>query len=261
MIRPVLAFALLTGRNLFAGRRAWAAAAAVLLPPLAAALVAGLAPRADGTELFHGIAFHFSLRILLFLLGLLFGLSFTSGEIEEGTAGYLTLGALPRWALVLVQILAGTLALTAILGSSLLLTGLACTLAAKAPPADLWRDAAGMTAVAGAGALASIGFYATCGLAFRRPLAVAVIATFLWEILVTPLPVRFAAWTLTNNLRALLLALVFDGERGPWYRYARNYEFPGYGDAALFVSAAAAIFLATAMAAAANRSIEGKEAR
>ena len=261
MIRSILAFALLTGRNLFAGKRAWAAAAAVLLPPVVAALVAALAPRADGTELFHGIAFHFSLRILLFLLALLYGLSFTSGEIEEGTAGYLYLGALPRWTIVLVQVLVGTLAIAAILGASLLLTGLAASLASKGPPADLWRDAAGMTVVAGAGALASLGFYAACGLSFRRPLAVAVIATFLWEILVTPMPVRFAAWTLTNNLRALLLLLVFDGQRGPWYRYARNYEFPGYGSAALFVSAAAAAFLGAAMVAAMNRSIEGKEAR
>ncbi len=261
MVKAGLGFARLAFRGLFAGRRAAATAALVLLPPLAAALVAVLSPRADGTELFHGIVFHFTLRIMIFLLALITGIGFTSGEIEEGTVGYLYLGALPRWAIVGIQIAVGALALTALLGLRVLLTGLAAGLAARGAPRDLWGDAAGMTAAAGAGTLASLGFYAACGLAFRRPLAVAVVATFFWELMMTSLPVRFAAWTLTNNLRALMLQLVFDGQRGSLYRYVRNYDFPTYGEASFFLSAAAALFLAAAMIAASHRSVEGKEAR
>jgi len=261
LARTVLGFARLTLRDLFAGKRAVAAAALGLLPPLVTALAAGLFPQADGTLLFHGIAFHFSLQTMIFLLSLIFGIAVTSGQIEEGTVGYLYLGALPRWAIVLIQVLVGTAALTALAGLSLLLTGLAAGLAGKGAPDDLWRDAGGMTVVAGVGTLASLGFYAACGMAFRRPLAVAIIATFFWEMMITHLPVRFASWTLTNNLRALMLHLVFDGERRHWFRYARNYGIPEYGEAALFLAAVAGVFLAAAMVAASARSIEGKESR
>jgi hypothetical protein len=73
--------------------------------------------------------------------------------------------------------------------------------------------------------------------------------------------VRFASYTVTNNLRALMLALVFDNDPGPWFRYVKNFDLPLYGEASMFLSIVAAVFLTTAMIAAMNRSIEGKEAR
>ena len=48
---------------------------------------------------------------------------------------------------------------------------------------------------------------------------------------------------------------------GGLYRYVRNFHLPDYGEAAMFLSILAGIFLITAMVAAMNRSIEGKEAR
>jgi hypothetical protein len=59
----------------------------------------------------------------------------------------------------------------------------------------------------------------------------------------------------------MLLPLVFDGRRGPLYRYVVNFHLPDYGEASMFLSILAGFFLMTAMIAAMNRSIEGKEAR
>ncbi len=261
MIRAVLAFAWLTYRNLHTGRRIVAAALLAFLPPAAALVIAAFGRKTDGTQLFHGIAFEYTLWLMVYLLGLIFGLGLTWGEIEEGTVGYIYLGALPKWMIVLVQAAVTTAVLAALIGLSLLLTGLACTLAPRGAPERLWRDVGAFTLLGGIGVLAALSFTMACGLAFRAPLAVAAIATFFWEFLTTLIPARFAAWTVTNNLRALMADLVFDGARPHWYAYVRNYDLPTYGEAALFLSVVVAAFLVAAMVAVMNRSVEGKEAR
>jgi ABC-type transport system involved in multi-copper enzyme maturation permease subunit len=261
-LRAALGFAAITFRNFWAGRRATAALALLLLPPAIVGLVALTSSSVRGTFLFHGVAFNYSLWFMLYLLTLIYGIALTSGEIEEGTVGYLYLGALARWQIVLIQIAVTAFVLTVLAGGSVLLTGLAASLARQGPPEDLWRDAWGCTVVAGIGVLVSLAFYATCGLAFRWPMPAAVLATFFWELMVTIMPVKFAAWTVTNNLRALMLPLVFDGQQGRWYRYREDaYAIPDYGEAAMYLSVLAGLFLVTAMVAAMNRSIEGKEAR
>ena len=88
-----------------------------------------------------------------------------------------------------------------------------------------------------------------------------LIPTFFWEILMTSWPIKFASYTLTNNLRGMLLPMIFDGRRGPLYKYVRNFHLPDYREASMFLSILAGLFLVTAMVAAMNRSIEGKEAR
>lgn len=260
-MRAAAGFAVLTARNLFSGKRAWAALLLAALPPAVAATVAGLGgEKADGTLLFQGIAFFYSLRIMLYLMALIFGIALTSGEIEDGTVGYIYLGALPKWAIALIQSLVAAAALTALAGLSLLLTALAAGMAARHPLEAAGATAAKATLVAGVGILVSLTFYTACGLAFKRPLIVGIVATFFWEIVLTQLPIRMAAYTVTNNLRALMLPLLFDGDRGRWYRYVRNYDFPAYGEAALFLSVLTGLFLVAAMVAAMNRSVEGKEA-
>jgi hypothetical protein len=89
------------------------------------------------------------------------------------------------------------------------------------------------------------------------------VGAILWEIVVTfAIPMKFAAYTLTNNLYGLALSLALEGHQGRWFRYRRGYyEIPSYADAALFVSLWLGIFLAAAMVALMNRSIGGKEAR
>jgi len=261
-LRAAVGFAGITFRNFWAGKRSVAALLLLLLPAVIVGLVALTSSRVRGTFLFHGVAFNYSLWFMLYLLTLIYGIALTSGEIEEGTVGYLYLGALPRWQIVIIQIAVSALVLTALAGLSVLLTGLAASLSDQGAPEDLWRDVWGFTLVAGIGILVSLAFYASCGLAFRSPMPAAVLATFFWELMVTIMPVKFAAWTVTNNLRALMLPLVFDGQPGRWYRYKQDaYEMPSYGAAAMYLSVLAGLFLVTAMVAAMNRSIQGKEAR
>ena len=160
----------------------------------------------------------------------------------------------------MLHICVATLGLMLLFGASLLLTALGANLTEEGVP-GLGRDVVMMTLLAGVAVLVSMSFYVTCGMAFRRPLVVSVLATFLWELLMSQMPLQFAAYTVTNNIRALMLNLVFEGDPGRWFRLIKNFELPEYGQAAMFLSTLAAIFMATAMIAAMNRSIEGREAR
>ncbi len=260
MIRAAMGLAAVSARGFWTGKRALVAGLFLLLPPAVVALLAGGSSRADGTELFHGVAFHYTLWFMLYLVSLIYGIAITSGEIEEGTVGYVYLGAVPRWLVVLVQIGVTSFLLTLLTGGSLLLTGLAAGLARRGAPSDLGADVAGLTLIAGGGTLAAVAFYAACGLLFRWPLAVGSAVTFFWEFMFTFFPIKFAGWTLTNNLRVLMLHLVFDGQRPSWYR-TRSYDPPTYAQASMFLSVLVGVFLVTAMVAAMNRSVEGKEAR
>ena len=222
MTAAALEFIRLSARNLFAGRRGAVACFLLLLPPLIALTVALIKPEVTGDRLFRIIIFFYSLRFMIFLLSMIFGMAITSGEIEEGTAGYLYLGGLPRWAIVMLHILTTTAVLTLLCEFSLLLTGLAAGLADGGmthPVHTIFVT----TVLSGAGILVTLGFYVTCGLVFKRPLAVAVTTTILWELLMSVMPVAFAAYTVTNNLRALMLNLVFEGDPGRYFRYIKNF--------------------------------------
>jgi ABC-type transport system involved in multi-copper enzyme maturation permease subunit len=263
MIRAAAAFAGLTLRSLAAGKRAPAAALLLLLGPLLALLAALLGKKAQAEPIFQQVVFNYSLGFMIYLLSLVYGIALSSGEIEDGTVGYLYLGRLPRWLIVLVQAGVATLALTAGVFLSVLLTGLAAGLAEGDLP-RLWRDAAACTLVGGTGVLVALPFYMVCGLCFRTPLGAltgSLAPTLFWELMVTGWPIKFAAWTVTNNLRGLLLELLFDGRPGPLFKYVRNFQLPGYGEASMYLSVLAGLFLVAAMVAAMNRSIEGKEAR
>lgn len=264
VLRPAIGLARITLRNFAAGKRAWAAAFLLLLPPLLAFLIGRTGKEAEALRVFQGVVFHFSLWFMIYLLALIFGLALSTGEIEDGTAGYLYLGAMPRWLVVLVQAVMTTAALTVLLMGSLLLTGFAAGIGKGGVP-GLWHHVGVCTLVGGAALTVALSYTITCGLVFRSPLgalAAAVIPVFFWELLVTLLPIRFAAWTVTNNVRGLLLSLLFEGRRvQPFFTYVQNYRLPEYGEAAMFLSVLAGLFLSTAMVAAMNRSIEGKEAR
>jgi len=209
------------------------------------------------------VAFQYSLGFMIYLLSIIYGIALSSGEIEDGTVGYLYLGRVPRWLIVLVQVTVTTLALSALVFLSLVLTALAAGLGPGTLP-RFWRDVAACTLVGGTGILVALPFYMVCGLVFRTPIgavASALVPTLFWELMVTGWPIKFAAYTVTNNLRGLLLALVFEGRPGPLYRYVKNFSIPGYGEASMFLSVLAGLFLVAAMVAAMNRSVEGKEAR
>ncbi|MFN3484091.1 MAG: hypothetical protein ACK44W_01190, partial [Planctomycetota bacterium] len=145
----------------------------------------------------------------------------------------------------------------------LLLTALGAR-AAGGPFPTFARDVGVCTLTGMAGLIIALGYAMACGFAFRHPRAAMMAAVgpiFFWELLVTWWPMKFAAYTVTNNVRALLKTLLFEGRPGRIFKYVRNFELPEYSEAALFVSALAGLALAAAMVAAMNRSIEGREAR
>jgi ABC-type transport system involved in multi-copper enzyme maturation permease subunit len=262
MLRTAAAFAGITLRSLAAGKRAPAAAFLLLLPVLLA-FVAALGKKAEAAQVFQFVLFHYSLGFMIYLLAIVYGISLSSGEIEDGTVGYLYLSKLPRWMIVGIQVSVTTLALTGLVFLSLVLTGLAASLATGEIP-RLWRDVTACTLVGGTGILVALPFYMLCGLTFRTPIgavASALVPTLFWEMMVTGWPIKFAAYTVTNNLRGLLLTLVFEGRPGPLYRYVKNFRIPEYGEASMYLSLLAGLFLVAAMMAATNRSVEGKEAR
>ncbi|HEX7896246.1 MAG TPA: hypothetical protein VF950_00605 [Planctomycetota bacterium] len=262
MSRAAAALAILTLRNLGAGRRGWAALLLLSLGPVLAGLGA-LFGRTDPEDVLRHVAFHFTDWIAIQLLGLVVGLALTSGEIEDGTAGYLYLAALPKWLTVLVQIGTAWVALSTLLLASLALTALAAGLGGGLS-ARLFVDAARAALAGSAGLLVILCWTSACGLAFRTSvgaLSAAALPLFFWEFLVTHMPIRFAAWTVTNNVRGLLLQLIFDGSGGRAYKYVKNFSVPPYDRASMFLSATAGVLLLAAMTAAMNRSIEGKEAR
>lgn len=263
MIGAVWGFVLLALRSLVAGKRAWAAGFLVLASPFFAGVAAVFAKHVQPIQLFHGFVFEFSLCFVVYLLALIYGIALSIGEIEEGTAGYLYLSAVPKWLIVLIQMTVTAAALTALLFVNLLLTGLAASLGQGMIP-HLLRDVLSCTLVGGAGLLVSLGYYVTCGLLFRTPitaLVAALLPTFFWEVWITHSPVRFAEFTVTNNMRGMLLPMIFENHRPALYRYVLNFHLPDYGEASMFLSVLAGLFLASAMVAAMNRSIEGKEAR
>jgi hypothetical protein len=264
--RAALGLVGLTLRNLAAGKRARAGAFLLLLPPLLALLMSlsRTGREVEALRVYQGVVFQFSLWFMIYLLALVFGLALSSGEIEDGTAGYLYLGALPRWLVVLLQATATVAALSLLLMASLGLTALAAGIGRGGIP-RFWHYV-GLCTLAGSAALTvAVSYTMTCGFVFRTPLgalAAAVIPVFFWELMVTLLPIRFAAWTVTNNVRALLLPMLFEGRRvQPLYNYVQNWRLPDYGEAATYLSVLSGLFLCTAMVAAMNRSIEGKEAR
>ncbi|RPH36053.1 MAG: hypothetical protein EHM91_16485, partial [Planctomycetota bacterium] len=158
MIQAVMGFAGLTLRSLVGGKRAWAAALLVLAPPLFVALAALFGKNVQPLPLFHGFVFYFSLWFVVYLLALIYGIALSIGEIEDGTAGYLYLSAVPKWMIVLIQMTVTTAALTAALFVNILLTGLAAGLRHGLLP-NLWRDVFACTLVGGAGILVALGYY------------------------------------------------------------------------------------------------------
>jgi hypothetical protein len=179
MIHAAAGIAGLTLRSLMGGKRAWAAAFLTVLPPVFAGLAAVFSRHVEPVNLFHGFIFEFSLWFVIYLLSLIYGMALTMGEIEDGTAGYLYLSAVPKWLIVLIQMAVTGVALTGLLFVNLALTGLAASLGKGSIP-HLVRDVLSCTLVGGAGILVSLGYYVTCGLVFRSPTAALAGALIPW---------------------------------------------------------------------------------
>lgn len=245
-----------TMRRVFSGKRIVAAAIVLAVPPLVALLLALF--RIPG--IFDPLMNQLMLHLSLILTAMIYGVALTSSEIEDGTAGYLMLSASPRWLIAIAHVLVTGAILGILATAGIALSYLAASLSPmgvgeRAPFAILANGF-----VAWIGLTTFLSFFVFCGYAFKRSVAVSVASVLVWEFLVTAMPIKLAAFTVTLNLRVLWLHLALNGQRGSHFRSAAGYDLPTYVDASMFVSVTAALFLTLSMIAVMNRSIAGREA-
>lgn len=246
-------------RRMATGRRSVAAILLLALPVLLAAVSASLAGESPSESVFHALMYRYVLYLLPILLGIVFALALSHADREEGTAAYLYLSLLPRWRIALTHLAVSAVVLSAATTISILASRLVWKLGTGAS----FDGTDGMRMLllggfASVGIAAHLAFFSFCGYFFRRPLPVAIGAAVLWEVIVTHLPMKLAAFTVTNNLRALMLHGILDGERGILFRYVRNYDFPDYAQASWTLCALLGFWSAAMMVAAMNRNVEGK---
>jgi ABC-type Na+ transport system ATPase subunit NatA len=123
-------------------------------------------------------------------------------------------------------------------------------------PRDLGAALAARYALAAALAVAAyLPPVVACGYAFRRGIAASVAVAVVFEVIPVRMPIRLAAWSLTNNVCAVIADLAFHGEARDHLAYNSNWVFPAAADAASYVATVAAVALALAMLAARRRGL------
>ena len=252
-IHAIAGLARFTLRRLVAGRKVPASMVVLALAPLTALLLAAFSTDTPA-ELYDRAMIQMAAYLSPLLLALIHSVAMTSGEIEDGTAPMVLLSGLPKWLATLVQGVTAAAALSLALAATVALTwGIARMGGAGERPAAvlIWRYSFAVSVAM----FSYLSIFVFLGYAFRHGLAAGITYAVIWEAMVIRMPIRFAAFTVTNNVRALIVSLGLEGERGEHFGYAVGYDFPTYGQAALFLSIAVAAALTLGMVAAMNRSL------
>src|SRR5262245_3772582 len=164
-----------TAARLFTGKRFLATGILLMLSPCVAALLALLVPpQADAPRFFDGLTFLLSLRHVLVLTAMIYGIALTSSEIEDGTAGYVMLSACPRWLVALMHVLVTSVVLTALTAASIALTYSVSSMSPVGAPARGGVIIAVDSLVAGIGLTVYLAWFVFCGYAFRHNVAVSI---------------------------------------------------------------------------------------
>lgn len=261
-----LACTRLAYRRLFSGKKQ-VLAAAVLLLPVVILIVGAIATRITGSPppdelFFHGILNRYYLSLALILVSIPFALSLTSSDIEDGTASYLFITLLPRWQIALTNVAVAVVVLSSEVILSILTSRLVWRMGTgELPLAVDFRVAIRYSGIALLGMTIFLSFFSFCGYAFRRPVAFSIGAAILWEGMLTVMPVKLAAYTTTNNLRALARHAILEGREGRLFQYVQNYNFPTYARASLTLSTLLGVWLLALAIVVMNRDAAGREAR
>ena len=245
---------LLTLRRIAAGRRVAVAAIVITVPAVLTALLCGMSEM-DSEEIYHGVMIQFVTWIGAVLLTLMDATAMTSSEVENGAAGYVQLAALPKWAVALVQVAVTAVALSGLgFVSALEAWIVAATMGHGVTPDPMLLLR--YTLASGAAVTAYLSVFVFCGYAFRAGMMVSIGLAVVWEVMVVFMPIRFAAYTVTNNVRGMILSLALEGDPAGYFWYTRGlYDFPTYGEAAMFLSIVVAVAMSAAMVAAMNRAL------
>lgn len=186
MNNPLMTVAWLTWRQLFARRRAWLAAAVVVLPFLITFFYRFASEDREGDRLIFlmNLNQNLVLGVLLPITALIFGTTTFGGEVEDGTLIYLLVRPVSRWQVVLVKFVVAALISAAVVSASVLLAWLALR------NADLpGAFAKGFMISVTLGAAVYCGIFSCLGLFTRRGLVAGLIYTIVFEnILARNLP-------------------------------------------------------------------------
>jgi len=124
---PYMTVAWLTWRQLFARRRAWLAAATVVLPFILTFFYRLATEDREGDRLIFmlGMNREIVIGVLLPLTAVIFGTTAFGGEVDDGTMIYLLVRPLPRWGVALTKYLVAVLVTAAIITAAIMLAWLA----------------------------------------------------------------------------------------------------------------------------------------
>jgi ABC-2 type transport system permease protein len=174
----------LTLRQLLGQRRTWLLVLLALAPVL---LAVTFRLTTDGTRdarefVADGVMRNVMVNLVLALAALIFGTAALGQEFEDGTAPYLFAKPLARWRIALAKVLAAWLGTAAVVGVSVIATGL---IALAGGPMDLIIPA--FVVAMALGALAYASLFVCLSVLFDRALIIGLIYVFIWEALITNL--------------------------------------------------------------------------
>jgi ABC-2 type transport system permease protein len=160
----------------------------------------------DAGSLLTNLVSSLYLGVLVYLVGIAFGVPTVHDEVEGRTLTYLLTRPISR-----IAVYAGRLAAVQLLAGVLLALSLvACFLFAVAGNEgvltfDLIKAYVNHVWVILLATVIMVGLFAVIGTVFRRPLVWSFLYAFAWEGIVSKVPGRLQTWTLDFHLRNLLL--------------------------------------------------------
>ncbi|HVY61546.1 MAG TPA: hypothetical protein VHF22_07825 [Planctomycetota bacterium] len=253
-IHALVGLAGFTLRRIAAGRRVYAAAAVLALGPLVALLVS-LRSHDPPSELFQQVGVHIGAYLAPLLLALVYGIAITTSEVEDGTAGYVFLAALRREVVALVQVVVTGAGLAVLAAGSVAATWAIVRHVASEGPPPSPALAVDLALAAGLACLPYLACVSFCGYAFRHGIAASVIFGVIGEVIPVAMPVRFALYTITNNVRAVIVATALHGDASDVLEYSEHWAWPwpSPGSALAYLAVVTVVALALAAAAAGRR--------
>jgi len=227
-------------------RRTLACAALAAGPPLLAWTIAHYSRRIPAESVAVHVGWLLLIQVVTPLCALVLGSAVLAEEIEDRTISYLLSRPIPRASILLGRWLAVLAAISALLGTSALLTALAALHSSAAGPAVDRGIAVPLLAATLSGGAVYSALFAGAGVVFRHPMIAGLGYAFAIEGFLANLPGKSQVMTVQFHLRSLIV-----GTGSPAWRQVEGFSgstFVGAGAAAttLAIVLVAALALSSA---------------
>ena len=187
-------------------RRTLACAALAAGPPLLAWTIAHYSRRIPAESVAVHVGWLLLIQVVTPLCALVLGSAVLAEEIEDRTISYLLSRPIPRASILLGRWLAVLAAISALLGTSALLTALAALHSSAAGPAVDRGIAVPLLAATLSGGAVYSALFAGAGVVFRHPMIAGLGYAFAIEGFLANLPGKNQALTIQYYLRSLIAA-------------------------------------------------------